>query len=177
MPITLLPRQAAPELELETVAHGTWKLSERSPKAFTLLIFYRGLHCPICSKYVPEFASRLAEFSERGVEVLAVSADDQERAEKAASEWELSAIPVAYGLTQAQMAAWGLYVSAAIKETETPIFAEPAAFLISPEGTVNLAAVLSAPFVRPALDDLLQAVDMAEKGYPARGELDAASRA
>lgn len=85
-------------------------------------------------------------------------------------------MPVAYGLTQEQMAAWGLYVSAAIKEEETPDFAEPAAFLISADGTVWLSAVLSAPFVRPALEDLLKAVDMAADGYPARGELDAGAR-
>ena len=48
----LIPRQPAPELNVETVGRGAWKMSEQSPENFTLVVFFRGLHCPICANYL-----------------------------------------------------------------------------------------------------------------------------
>ena len=42
--MTVLPRTQTPELTVETVAHGSLKLSEQQPEHFTLLAFYRGIH-------------------------------------------------------------------------------------------------------------------------------------
>ena len=44
----LVPNMQAPNLDVSLVNGDTWKLSEISPKSFTMVIFYRGLHCPIC---------------------------------------------------------------------------------------------------------------------------------
>jgi len=176
MPSTPLPRRPAPALDVETLGEGHWRLEDRAPETFTLLLFYRGLHCPLCAEYVPEFDARLDEFERRGVEVVALSADDRERAARARDDWGIGRLRIAYGVTPAQMEEWGLYLSEAIKEGEPEVFGEPAAFLVQPDGTLWLAAVASAPFARPHLDDLLAAVDMArEKSYPARGELDLAT--
>jgi len=178
MPTPPLTRRPAPALEVETLDHGTWRLEDRSPEAFTLLLFYRGLHCPICSKYLAEFDARLDDLEQRGVEVIAVSADDRDRAARSREEWGLSRVDVGYGVTPEQMGDWGLYLSGAIKEEEPAVFGEPAAFLVKPDGTLWLAAVASAPFARPRLDEILMAVDMAnDKDYPARGELDLAALA
>jgi peroxiredoxin len=172
MPNTPLTRRRAPALDVETL-DGPWRLDERSPRTFTLLVFYRGLHCPICAKYVPEIDARLDELEQRGVEVLALSADDRDRAARSREDWGIGRLPIAYGVTPEQMREWGLYLSEAIKEGEPAVFCEPAAFLVEPDGMLWLAAVTSAPFARPHLEDLLAAVDMAtENDYPARGELD-----
>ena len=49
----LKPRQTVPALEVSTL-QGPWSLGDQAPENFTMLVFYRGLHCPICSKYLAE---------------------------------------------------------------------------------------------------------------------------
>lgn len=48
------PGQEAPELSVETIGGQRWTLSERDPERFTMVVFYRGLHCPVCRKYIGE---------------------------------------------------------------------------------------------------------------------------
>ncbi|MEE3148548.1 MAG: redoxin domain-containing protein, partial [Bacteroidota bacterium] len=69
------PKQLAPELELPILGANSWNLKAQQPKNFTLVVFYRGLHCPICKKYLQELQNLLPDFKERGVEVAAVSMD------------------------------------------------------------------------------------------------------
>lgn len=45
----LIPRQPVPALEVATVGGGTWKLADQTPENFTMVVFFRGLHCPICA--------------------------------------------------------------------------------------------------------------------------------
>lgn len=167
----IVPQTPAPELTVDTLDGAGFTLAERSPRAFTMLVFYRGLHCPVCRGYLQELRDRLADFNNRGVEVIAISGDDEQRAARARDEWQLGALPIGYGLTEDAMNAWGLYVSGAIKEEEPERFSEPGLFLIAPDGTSFYVAVNSMPFGRPKLADMLDAVDfVAENGYPARGE-------
>ena len=42
------PGSPAPALELPVVGGETFRLGERAPKLFTMLVFNRGLHCPVC---------------------------------------------------------------------------------------------------------------------------------
>ena len=46
----LKPRQPVPALEVDTL-DGPWSLADQSSENFTMVVFYRGLHCPICSRY------------------------------------------------------------------------------------------------------------------------------
>ena len=43
----LMPDSQAPVLSLPLVGGGTWSLADQNPKNFTMVIFYRGLHCPV----------------------------------------------------------------------------------------------------------------------------------
>ncbi len=47
------PMQPVPELDAATVDGERFRLSESRPSAFTMIVFYRGLHCPICKPYSP----------------------------------------------------------------------------------------------------------------------------
>jgi len=94
----LIPRQPVPALSLPLAGGGTWSLDADKGEAFTLLVFYRGLHCPICKRYLNELQSLLPKFAERGVSVVAVSSDDQEKAERAKADWGLGDLSIAYGL-------------------------------------------------------------------------------
>lgn len=61
----LKPREAVPALEVETL-DGTWSLADQNPENFTLVVFYRGLHCPICTKYIGELDRLKNDFDEIG---------------------------------------------------------------------------------------------------------------
>ena len=165
------PRQAAPELTVELVSGGTWCLADRRPATFTLIVFYRGLHCPVCRAQLSELNRRFDELTKRGLEVLAVSGDTVERARQALQEWKLDQLPLAYGLTEENWRAWGLFVSTGIKADEPEHFNEPGMFLIKPDGSVFYEALTSMPWGRPRLDDVLGGIDfVVAKDYPARGE-------
>ncbi len=54
---------------------------------------------------------------------------------------------------------------------EPALFAEPAVYLVRPDGTLYYGAVQTMPFARPHFDELLAAIDfVVAKDYPARGE-------
>ena len=103
--------------------------------------------------------------------VVAVSGDGQDRAAQAVQDWGLARLPVAYGLTGAQMREWGLFVSKGVKDPEPDEFNEPALFLVRPDGSIYSAHVQSMPFARPHVENLVAAVGFInESDYPARGE-------
>ena len=43
----LVPRQKTPDLEVASLSHAGFNLASDNPERFTLVAFYRGLHCPI----------------------------------------------------------------------------------------------------------------------------------
>ena len=90
------PRTKAPALELKTVDGEKWSLASQQPDNFTLIVVYRGLHCPICKPYLRELDRNFEEFGKRGVGVIAVSTDDEDRARTARDDWGLKNIPVGY---------------------------------------------------------------------------------
>lgn len=164
-----IPGTAAPALSLPLAGGGTYDLSAQSPGAATMVIFYRGLHCPVCEVYLNKVTEKAAAFAEAGMPIVLVSMDGQERAEKAKADWGLQDLPVAYGLTEAQAREWGLYISTSIKEVEPHTFAEPGSFWVLPDGTLYLIDIASMPFARPDLDILLSRVMAIGNGYPPRG--------
>lgn len=167
----LMPGKPVPALEVPTVEGASWGLGEKRPQHFTMIVVYRGLHCPICRTYLQELNRKVGDFAARGIEVVAVSSDGRERAEKARQDWGLSNLVIAYGLGLPKAREWGLYVSKAIKEGEPAEFTEPGLFLVRPDGTLYAASVNTMPFARPSFDDVLKAVDFVVKSnYPARGE-------
>jgi len=164
------PSTPAPPLEFPTVDGETWNLADQEPEHFTMVVFYRGLHCPVCKSYLGELAEKLDDFRERGVEVVAVSGDSAERAATAKSDWGLDGVTVGHSLPVETMRAWDLYVSAAIKDDEPTEFGEPGLFLIRPDASVFYAAINSMPFGRPSLDEMLGGIDFViGQHYPARG--------
>lgn len=173
----LVPRRPVPALSVPLVGGGRWTLAERKPGAFAMIVFYRGLHCPVCSRYLADLDRRVDAFRERGVDPVAVSTDGEERARQAVEAWKLERLPVGYGLSIEEARAWGLYLSAGIGKTSTGIeepatFAEPGLFLVRPDGTLYWASVQTMPFARPSFAEVLQAVEIVQaRNYPARGEL------
>lgn len=181
MPISrltpLFPRQPVPALSLPTVDGGQWTLADQHPENFTLVVVYRGLHCPICASYLRDLDTKLREFTSRGVSVAAISSDDAARAAIAKEKWRLTSLTIGYGLDLDTARRWGLYISGGHGATsagveEPDLFAEPGMFLIRADGTLYFASVQTMPFARPAFADILSALDyVIAKNYPARGEV------
>lgn len=172
----LIPRQATPSLELPTLDHGQFSLANEQPENFSLVVFFRGLHCPLCVKYLKELGVLLPQLKERGVNVIAISSDDEQRAREMAVKVNVPDLRFGYALPLATARSWGLYISTSKGKTsagieEPALFAEPGVFLIRPDQTLYYGAVQTMPFARPSFSDLLMAIDFAiSKNYPARGE-------
>lgn len=172
-----IPRTPAPELALPLVGGGVWSLKAATPKAFSLLTFYRGWHCPICRDQLMELQSRLFDFERLGVSVTAISTDDEQRASATKRDWRLDRLDIAHGLTLRQAREWGLYISTQRGKTSLGIvepdrFNEPGLFLVKPDGTLYSATIQSVPFARPSLHDLFKGIEFVLKAdYPARGEV------
>ena len=173
----LFPRQPGPSLEVPTVGGEVWRLADQRPGNFTMVVFYRGLHCPICSTYLGELERQLGAFAERGVTAIAISSDGEERAREAKEKWGLANLTIGYGLDLDKAREWGLYVSTSRGKTSTGIeepalFSEPGLFLVRPDGTLYFGTVQTIPFARPAFREILGALDFVLKvDYPGRGEV------
>ncbi len=176
----LMPRQKTPDLSVDTVAHGRFDLATDGAERFTLIVVYRGLHCPICATYLGELEALAGEFEERGVKTVALCSDDRDRTAQMADKIGAEDLRFGYGLPLDVAREWGLYISTGRGRTsigieEPDLFPEPGMFLVRPDRTLYFASVQTMPFVRPPIKGLLGAIDFAvEKDYPARGEYDGA---
>ncbi|WP_165748415.1 peroxiredoxin-like family protein [Cellulophaga sp. Z1A5H] len=166
------PKQQAPALNFNLIEGGTWNLVAQSPEKFTMLVFYRGLHCPVCKNYTEELQKLKSKYLDLGVEIITVSMDSEARARTSKKEWDVADIPLGYGLIEAQAKTWGLYLSKGIKGKEPDLFSEPGLFLIRPNNEVYYVAINSEPFGRPHLRSFLKSVEFViTEDYPSRGEV------
>jgi peroxiredoxin len=172
----LLPRYPVPALNVPLTTGGRFVLGAAPGERFDLVVFYRGLHCPICAKYLMELERLAPEFAQRGVSIVAISSDDEERGREMADKVKAAVVKFGYALSLKSARQWGLYISASCGKTsigieEPALFSEPGVFIVRPDGTLYYGAVQTMPFARPQFQDLLGAIDFAiAKDYPARGE-------
>jgi peroxiredoxin len=135
-----------------------------------MVLVYRGLHCPLCKKYLAQLDEMIGQFNAIGVDVLAVSGDPKIKAQAMVEEKNLT-LNIGYGMTIDQMASLGLYVSdpRSEKETDRP-YAEPGLFVINSDGNIQILDASNAPFSRPDLNALLNGIRfIRENNYPIRG--------
>ena len=166
------PKSQAPALSVQTLDGATWDLSQQNPEFFTMIVFYRGLHCPLCKKYLEKLNGLQADLATKGVNVIAISMDEAARARKSRMDWAIDQLNIGYGMSKETAAEWGLFLSKAISGGEPDLFSEPGLFLIQPNNTVYYANVSSNPWGRPFLPSFVQLMDfLKESGYPARGEV------
>jgi len=164
------PSVGAPVDQTSFPLLGGGEVTIGGPKdRWTLLVVYRGKHCPRCKRYLNKFNGMLADWTAL-MDVVVVSADTAEKAQADAAEfgWDFD---LCYGMTEAQMRALGLYVSDPLSEAETTDrFAEPGTFAIRPDGTLMLVDISNGPASRPDLDELLDGMRFnIENDRPVRG--------
>ena len=124
----LMPNTTAPALSLPLVGGGTWTLADQMPEMFSMVIFYRGLHCPVCRNYLNKLKGLMDGYTKAGFSVVIASMNDQATAEQTVAEWDIADLPMADGLTEEDARAWGLYISKGINEVEAQTFCEPGTF-------------------------------------------------
>ncbi len=160
----------APMLEVDTLNGDRWILADQKPETYTMLVFYRGLHCPICEQYIAELDQKLDAFKTLGVGAIALSGDTNEKATQFQHNAKLQHITIGYGLTPDDMRRWGLYLTKGHFEQEPALFSEPAIFLIKPDGRLYFANIGTHPFSRVGFDFLLQGLEyIIPRNYPFRG--------
>ncbi|MBY5933507.1 AhpC/TSA family protein [Tateyamaria omphalii] len=174
----LMPRKKTPNLSVKTLDHGAFDLTSESAERGTLICFYRGFHCPICANYLTELDRKAGEFETRGVSVVAISSDSEERARMMQDKIKSETLRFGYGLPLDLARDWGLYISTSRGKTsigveEPALFSEPGVFLVSPDQSLYFGVVQTMPFVRPHFGDFVGALDFViANDYPARGEYD-----
>ena len=166
------PQSQAPDLSVQTLDGKQWVLNQQNPDFFTMVVFYRGLHCPLCKKYLEKLNEIQDDLNSKGVQVIAVSMDKEVRARKSRMDWNIDKLNIGFGLSKEAAADWGLFLSNAIAQNEPHLFSEPGLFLIKPDNEVYYANLSSNPWGRPFLPSFVQLMDFLKKsGYPARGEV------
>ncbi|KIN61499.1 Thioredoxin peroxidase [Sulfitobacter noctilucae] len=174
--MTLTAGSAFPSIEVAKLGGGSLTLGvPQNGHDWQLVVVYRGLHCPICKKYLAELDGMTSEFTDQGVDVVVVSGDPQDKAQAMTEEKDLS-LAMGYDLSIAQMRQLGLYISdpRSPKETDRP-FAEPAVFVVNGQGNIQILDVSNAPFARPDLQSLANGIKFVRANdYPVRGTHQAA---
>ncbi|QDO94941.1 redoxin domain-containing protein [Formosa sediminum] len=164
------PRTETPDLSINLVNGTTWTLSEQHPEHFTMLVVYRGKHCPVCKTYLETIQKHIEDFKSKGVNVIAISSDTKEIAEATYNDWAIDDVPLGYNFSIDEARSWGLFISKGIKD-EPDTFIEPGLFLIRPDRTLYAESIQSMPFARPEIKAILGSIDfVVNKEYPARGE-------
>ena len=165
------PRMKVPNISVDLVNDTKWELEEQTPEHFTMVIFYRGKHCPVCKSYLEELQSKLDQFTNRGVNVIGISANTEKIAKDTYQSWDIPDIPIGFEFSINNAKELGLFISKGISDKEPETFFEPGLFLIKPNGELYCASIQTMPFARPNFDEILKAIDFVlDKDYPARGE-------
>lgn len=160
-----------PKTELDRLGGGKITLGvPEQGRDWQLVVIYRGLHCPLCKKYLAELEDMQGDFHDIGVDVVVASGDPEEKASAMAEEKSLT-LPMGFGMSIAQMQALGLYISdpRSPEETDRP-FAEPGMFVVNAQGNIQMVDISNAPFLRPDLQAALRGITFVrDKDYPVRG--------
>ncbi len=170
---TLHPGQTFPALLATSLAGETIDISTPGANAeWRMVVIYRGVHCPMCTKYLNKLEGFLERLSSVGIDLVAVSADSKEQLQEHLERLDIS-FPVYFGLTVEQMTSLGLYISNPRSEKETDHrFPEPGLFVINQHGDLHVVDLSNNPFVRPDIDTMLSGLEWIknpDNHYPVRG--------
>lgn len=137
---------------------------------WSLLVIYRGKHCPRCKKYLNILNDMRQKWQDAGFDIMVASSDPVEKAQADRDEfgWDFD---LGYDLSEDQMATLGLYMSDPLTASETDRrFAEPGVFVLRPDGSLLLIAISNGPSARPDLEELLDGMIFTkENNRPPRG--------
>jgi peroxiredoxin len=166
--------EAAPEFTLPDQLGRDVSLAGERAQGPVVLIFYRGEWCPYCNLILRTYASRAADFAERGARLVAVSVQTPDHSLSMAEKHELE-FPVLsdeggdvvsrYGLLyEVDEEVQGVYKAvgndlAQFNGKGGWILPAPAVFVVDGEGTVRFVSVNGNWSERTEPDEVLTALD------------------
>ena len=148
-----------PDFEFKLLNGGTWSSRDAVAVKFTLLTIYRGMWCGHCKKQLQELDGLVDDFQDRGVSIVAVSADTEDRARQMATDYALENLNLGYEAPIDAAREMGVFVSSRVKDIEMPFFCEPASLLIDQNSKLFAAWIASCAFARTAPADILAYID------------------
>jgi len=163
------PNDSFPNL-IFTLTDGTLRRGGTFRDRWTMLVVYRGKHCPRCVTYINRLHELAPDYAARNVDILLASADSSERAAAMAAEHKWT-LPIAHSLSVADMRLLGLYITEPPAGSDIPgPYAEPGLFLVNTEGRVHVLSTSNAASCRPDLAVFLDGViGTQERNLPVRG--------
>lgn len=167
----LKPSEKVPDLSVKTLDGKTWNIRNQNAENFLMIVFYRGLHCPVCKVHLEKLQEEIEEFEDLGTEVICISADSEEDTKQTKEEWDIEDLQMGFEMDIEAGRNWGVYISSAIKKSEPERFFEPAVFLVkSDDLTLYFANIQSMQFGRPNFSELRRTVKfILRENYPPRG--------
>ena len=147
-------------------------LSDKAANHWTLIIVYRGQHCPICTNFLNALDTMSGRFLGIKVDIVAVSADSAEQLQANIDNDLQVTFPLLHGLQVDDMKRLGVYISDPMSNSETDHpFSEPALFVLNEKNQIQLIDIASGPWARPNIDQLFEGLTYArDNHYPIRGK-------
>lgn len=170
MPSLLRSGAPAPQLKVETLAHGAWDLAQDAPPGGTYVFFHRGGHCKWTRFVIKELDDRIGDFALRAVRVIAVSGDDRNATEALKERMQIIRLPLGHSADMDALARdWGLCLTEGSTEPEAPPrHLEPAQAWVTAEGNIGAISIQSAPCMWSDATNTLRAIEQTSK-FPERG--------
>ena len=152
------------------VTGGSWTLHGESTAQLHLISFFRGAFCGYCTRFMQQLNGLHAEFAELGIDLAGVSVDSKDIANAWREDNGIDKISIGYGLSQEQIEACELFASRITRGGTEMYFAEPALWLVKPDGELYLNIQSSISCGRPDLESLIGGLKrLAAEGYTLRG--------
>lgn len=159
-----------PNLEFPLLTGGSWAIRGDSSARLRLISFYRGAFCGFCTRFMQQLNRLNSNFAELGIELAGISVDSRDVAKAWAEDNGIDRILIGYGLVQEQIKACSLFASQFSRDGKDMYFAEPALWLVRPDGELYLNIQSSVSCGRPDLASLLTGLKfLADQGFPTRG--------
>jgi len=145
----LEPGDRFPTLTVQPVGGAAFDLPDALAGAYGVVLFYRGSWCPYCNAQLRAFQRMQTSLAELGIEVVALSADDEGTTRDLVAKHRLG-FPVGYGADARKLAeATGAFVN------DDPLYLQSTGFVLDPEGRVLVGVYSTGAIGRLVPEDVL----------------------
>lgn len=145
----LKPGDPFPTLSVDVVGRDTVQLPDALTGSFAVVLFYRGAWCPYCNAQLRAFQRAADRFAEAGIEVVAVSVDDEATTRELVTKYGLT-FPVGHSVDARHVAD----LTDAFVNDE-PEYLQSTGFVLDPDGSVIVSVYSSGAIGRLMPDDAL----------------------
>lgn len=151
--------QRFPSLPLSVVGGGSLHLPDDLAGKYAVILIYRGYWCPFCNEQIAAFVEAFPALSEKGITVVAFSADNQEVTREFVEKHGIP-FPIGYGANVDEV----VQLTGAYEATfpTRGRFLESTGFVLAPDGTVINAVYSSRAIGRLIPADVIRLVTFME---------------